>query len=229
MSVRFAILVILALVAVTHAATINLSWNTGVAGRVTNVQRGDTVIWTLDDGLPHSVTSNDGTTFNSGILSGGTFSFVTTANTPLGNIPYHCDVHPMMTGTLVVADTTTTSQAAATSTAPAPSQSRPAATSTAPAASQSRPAATSTAPAAASQSRPASQSRQPRPSSPLPAGTRVIDPRATARAANANCHAACSRTFVTCKVANRSRRNNICRRQKRTCTDKCPVLTPRAN
>ena len=52
--------------------------------------------------LPHTVTSDPGAarTFDSGILrTGGTYSL--TFDTP-GSFAYHCDVHPEMTGAVVV-------------------------------------------------------------------------------------------------------------------------------
>lgn len=66
----------------------------------TTVKKGATVTWTNKDGFAHTVTSDDGTSFNSGNLAGGaTFSFV--ANTA-GSFAYHCNYHSNMHGTLVV-------------------------------------------------------------------------------------------------------------------------------
>ncbi len=60
---------------------------------------GTTVTWTNQDTAPHTATADDGS-FDSGRLdNGGTFSF--TFDTP-GTYPYHCDIHPRMTGTIVV-------------------------------------------------------------------------------------------------------------------------------
>ncbi len=64
------------------------------------VKNGTTVIWKNNDPIAHTVTSNDGTSFNSGPLnSGATFSY--TAKTP-GTFGYHCTIHPGMTATLIV-------------------------------------------------------------------------------------------------------------------------------
>ncbi len=61
---------------------------------------GTTITWTNMDGTAHTVTSNDGTSFNSGnIAPNGTFTF--TASTP-GSYGYHCSIHPTMTGTVQI-------------------------------------------------------------------------------------------------------------------------------
>ena len=66
------------------------------------VPAGTTVQWRNDGALPHTVTSDPGAarTFDSGILrTGGTYSL--TFDAP-GSFAYHCDVHPEMTGAVVV-------------------------------------------------------------------------------------------------------------------------------
>lgn len=64
------------------------------------VKVGITVKWTNNDNTIHTATSNDGTTFNSGnVAIGSSFSFTPTM---AGTFPYHCSIHPGMTGTLVV-------------------------------------------------------------------------------------------------------------------------------
>ena len=63
---------------------------------------GTTVEWRNDGVLPHTVTSDTGTsrTFDSGIIrTGGTYSL--TFDAP-GSFAYHCDVHPEMAGAVVV-------------------------------------------------------------------------------------------------------------------------------
>jgi plastocyanin len=63
------------------------------------VAAGTTVTWTNNGQARHTATADDGT-FDSGRLRPGeSFSF--TFNTP-GTFAYHCDVHPDMTGTIVV-------------------------------------------------------------------------------------------------------------------------------
>ena len=61
---------------------------------------GDTVIWTNQDSISHTITSDSGTELNSLQLSNGqTYSH--TFNTA-GTYNYHCSVHPTMKGTIVV-------------------------------------------------------------------------------------------------------------------------------
>jgi plastocyanin len=65
------------------------------------VTKGSVVKWTNNDSYAHTVTSNDGITFDSGNIAGnGTYSY--TANTA-GTFDYHCTIHGMvMSGTLIV-------------------------------------------------------------------------------------------------------------------------------
>lgn len=59
----------------------------------------NTVVWTNDDTVPHTVTSYDGS-FSSGNLNpGNTYQF--TFTTP-GNYSYHCSYHTWMQGTVIV-------------------------------------------------------------------------------------------------------------------------------
>lgn len=66
-----------------------------------SVNVGDSVTWThQDSGIPHTVTADSGA-FNSGQLNSGQ-SFSQTF-TSAGTVTYHCDIHPTMTGSVVVA------------------------------------------------------------------------------------------------------------------------------
>jgi plastocyanin len=78
---------------------------------VSNVTIGETMTWTNHDVIPHTVTSgigpgdpNKGKEFNSGLASlltpGKTFSHKFTS---AGEFPYFCQLHPAMTGTVIVA------------------------------------------------------------------------------------------------------------------------------
>lgn len=59
---------------------------------------GTTVTWKNMSSAPHTVTSDDGTTFDSGnIAPGGTFTFKFTV---AGSYPYHCNIHPYMRATV---------------------------------------------------------------------------------------------------------------------------------
>ncbi len=61
---------------------------------------GDTVTWRNDDDVAHTVTSDTGDELNSGNLSPGeTYQNVFNQ---AGDYPYHCTIHPVMTGTVIV-------------------------------------------------------------------------------------------------------------------------------
>ena len=64
------------------------------------VAAGTTVTWTNNDDVPHTVMSDDKTTFKSRALDTGEhFSY---AFTKPGKYPYFCSVHPKMTAEIVV-------------------------------------------------------------------------------------------------------------------------------
>lgn len=68
------------------------------------VKVGTTVTWTNMTQAPHTVTSDDGKTFDSGSSNpispgGGTFSFTFTK---AGTFTYHCQIHPYMKATIIV-------------------------------------------------------------------------------------------------------------------------------
>lgn len=67
------------------------------------ISSGMTVIWTNRTSTPHTITSDDGTTFNSGlndpIEAGMTFRF---RFTKPGTYKYRCTLHPTMTATIIV-------------------------------------------------------------------------------------------------------------------------------
>jgi len=65
-----------------------------------SVASGTVVTWTNQDGESHTVSADDGKTFDSSTLGrGGTFQF--TAGAP-GTYPYFCRLHPFMKATLTV-------------------------------------------------------------------------------------------------------------------------------
>lgn len=67
--------------------------------KVITVSRGTTVRWVNDDDDPHTVTSDDGAFGSRGIDLHEAFTFEFSA---AGTYPYHCALHPTMTGKVVV-------------------------------------------------------------------------------------------------------------------------------
>lgn len=63
------------------------------------VSVGTTVVWTNQDGVDHTTTSNDGV-WDSGVLGPGE-SFEFTFEEP-GTYTYLCEIHPAMQGTIIV-------------------------------------------------------------------------------------------------------------------------------
>jgi plastocyanin len=66
------------------------------------VKKGATVTWTNQDGVGHTVTSDDGNELSSETFSKGQ-TFTHTFNT-VGTFQYHCQPHPYMKGTVVVTE-----------------------------------------------------------------------------------------------------------------------------
>jgi plastocyanin len=65
------------------------------------IKKGDTVVWSNQDGPPHTATADDGS-FNTGRIPAGKSSKPITFNTA-GKVPYHCTIHgPSMSGTVQV-------------------------------------------------------------------------------------------------------------------------------
>lgn len=81
---------------------VDIQGNSFVEGTKT-IQKGDTVRWTQKDSTTHTVTSDDGTSFDSGnmILVGPTSTFSHKFDV-VGEFAYHCEVHPGMTDTITV-------------------------------------------------------------------------------------------------------------------------------
>src|SRR5918911_2550840 len=74
-----------------------------------SVKKGDTIQVQNKDTTPHTVTSgksledpNKGKDFDSSIISPSASAQISTASLKAGEIPFHCDLHPYMTGTLKV-------------------------------------------------------------------------------------------------------------------------------
>lgn len=63
------------------------------------VKVGDKVTWTNQDSAGHSATADDGS-FDTGVLPEGQSGSITFSKA--GTYTYHCSVHPMMKGTIIV-------------------------------------------------------------------------------------------------------------------------------
>lgn len=126
-------LLLSALVIVEHpitlraAATVTIQ-NLAFAPATLTVTAGTTVMWTNQDTVSHTTTSDTGGVWNSGIMGkGGSFSFTFAK---AGTFAYHCDIHPAMHGTITVTPVAipTATPRPTSTTAPPTSTPRPTAT-----------------------------------------------------------------------------------------------------
>jgi|GEM_PF-1113042 len=83
--------------AAVSATIANFAFNPGTI----TVKKGTTITWQNNDTAPHTVTSDSGA-FSSQTLQKGQ-SYAHTFNTT-GTFAYHCTVHPMMHGTVIVTE-----------------------------------------------------------------------------------------------------------------------------
>ena len=60
---------------------------------------GTTVTWKNEDSINHTVTADDGTSFNVSVDAGKTATFTAPA---AGTYKFHCNIHASMHGTLTV-------------------------------------------------------------------------------------------------------------------------------
>jgi plastocyanin len=75
-----------------------LTW--GYEPRMLTVRVGARLMWSNRGAVVHTVTADDGKTFDSGDMPAkATFGFIATVP---GTIAYHCRQHPWMKGTIVV-------------------------------------------------------------------------------------------------------------------------------
>jgi plastocyanin len=65
-----------------------------------SVRNGARVRVTNSDSAPHTVTADDGHSFDSGTVQPGASASIQVPGA--GTYAYHCTIHPFMTGTLVV-------------------------------------------------------------------------------------------------------------------------------
>jgi plastocyanin len=64
-----------------------------------SIPLGDTVLWTNNQNVPHTVTSDTGTELAGSLPSGQTYQHIFAT---AGNHRYHCAIHPTMLGTVNV-------------------------------------------------------------------------------------------------------------------------------
>ena len=71
--------------------------------RELRIKLGDQVEWINYDGFVHTLVSDDGQHFNTGMfITGETASHTFDATDGDGVIPYHCDIYPAIKGTIIV-------------------------------------------------------------------------------------------------------------------------------
>jgi plastocyanin len=63
------------------------------------VKMGESVTWTNQDGVTHTVVADNGEFKSGDVAPGGTFTFTFDK---AGTYPYHCTIHPTMKGTVIV-------------------------------------------------------------------------------------------------------------------------------
>ena len=84
--------------AVSAQGQINIS-NYSFNPATLTVKSGTTVTWTNNDPVAHKVVSDSPAFSSDNIPQGGTYSFTFST---AGTYAYHCQIHPSMTGTIVV-------------------------------------------------------------------------------------------------------------------------------
>ncbi len=90
-----AALLLTAPLAQAAATKVDINNYTFMPGKII-VHPGDVVTWNNQDSMPHTATSLDGASFDSGaIIPGASWSF--TFKKP-GTYKYHCAIHPDMQG-----------------------------------------------------------------------------------------------------------------------------------
>ncbi len=104
-----------------------------------NVSVGGTVTWTNADTASHTATyfdgnmsdSSVGTVWDSGLIKAGS-TYTTLAFTKAGTYPYFCQVHPWMTGQIIVGAAVTTTSTTPNNTSSTTTPSNPAPSNPAP-------------------------------------------------------------------------------------------------
>ncbi|HET7146881.1 MAG TPA: cupredoxin domain-containing protein [Candidatus Nitrosopolaris sp.] len=94
---------------VTILAGASTQGNPAYAPDTVTVKKGDAVGVTNKDSVPHTITNGKdpsdptaGKLFDTSIINAAASSQFTTTKLAAGNYPFHCSIHPYMTGTLKV-------------------------------------------------------------------------------------------------------------------------------
>ncbi len=85
---------------VSDSATVEAA-NFAFTPQTIKVKAGGTITFTNKDTTNHSFTADDTKSFDSGVIGNNQTKTVTAPSKP-GEYPFHCTLHPNMTGTLVV-------------------------------------------------------------------------------------------------------------------------------
>lgn len=80
----------------THKITIQ---NFAFSSYSITIKKGDTVVWTNQDSMAHTVTGNNGGPKSASISPGQSYSYTFTKT---GTFAYHCTIHPTMVGIVTV-------------------------------------------------------------------------------------------------------------------------------
>jgi len=80
------------------AATVEM-WKFAFDPATVTVKVGQTVTWDNYDGVDHQVVSDSGLFSSQPLPQNGEYSYTFTK---AGTYPYHCQIHPTMTGTVIV-------------------------------------------------------------------------------------------------------------------------------
>ena len=65
-----------------------------------NLNKGDTVVWTNNDSVPHQIKSDTLSSLSGPVINNGQ-SYSYTFNN-IGTFNYHCNIHPSMLGSIIV-------------------------------------------------------------------------------------------------------------------------------
>lgn len=67
--------------------------------QVVTIKKGEAIRWTNNDSVNHIVSSDTNVFLSETLSQGSSFEFVFNST---GEFPYHCSIHPSMTGKIIV-------------------------------------------------------------------------------------------------------------------------------